>query len=227
MRLDWLLNNVRSARGENLNHLAKADVRDRFGAIYQSGVWQRGDSSNPDSGQGSSLDATHALRAQLPRLLAELKANTLLDVGCGDFTWMRSVDLGDTRYVGVDVVPGVIEEVQATYGNERRQFICANAITDDLPEADFVVCREILFHLSFADAAALLQNVLGKPRRYFAATTDSITGFNSDIATGDFRVLNLRIAPFGFSEPDWIVADDAVVPGRSFAIWRIDQLPIR
>lgn len=204
------------------SHLMPASLRERFGSIYRDGLWQLGDAGVPLSGNGSSVTAATNVASQLPDLLQLLGCTSLLDVGCGDMTWMRSVDL--PGYIGIDVVPAVIA------ANERdfpgRRFHCLNATTDPLPRADAALCREVLFHLSFADALALVRNLRRSGVRWLIATTDSGTLFNSDIASADFRVLNLSRAPFRFPEPTACIADDAIAYGRTVAAWRISDLPL-
>jgi hypothetical protein len=43
-------------------------------------------------------------------------AKTLLDAGCGDFNWMRHVNLKLDQYIGIDVVPELICENQRQFG---------------------------------------------------------------------------------------------------------------
>ncbi|MBN9545439.1 MAG: class I SAM-dependent methyltransferase [Alphaproteobacteria bacterium] len=131
------------------SHLEKQTPSDRFEAIYADGVWQNGDRNTPKSGPGSSLQATDGLRWQLPNVLGEIAAKTLLDVGCGDFTWMNRIELRQ-NYIGVDIVTSVIAD-NARYAGPKRQFFCIDAISGQLPEADTILCRETLFHLSFED----------------------------------------------------------------------------
>ena len=52
--------------------------------------WQSPESK---SGGSSTLSATAAIRAALPRLLSDLGVAVLIDAPCGDFNWMRHVDL--------------------------------------------------------------------------------------------------------------------------------------
>ena len=61
------------------------------------------------AGPGSSLQATDGLRWHFPSILDEIAAKVLLDVGCGDFTWMNRIELRQ-NYVGVDIVPSVIAD---------------------------------------------------------------------------------------------------------------------
>src|SRR3712207_7875432 len=45
------------------------------------------------SGRGSELGATESLRSYLPQLFERLNIKTFLDAPCGDWNWMRQVDL--------------------------------------------------------------------------------------------------------------------------------------
>src|SRR5471032_237308 len=102
----------------NLTHLDEPNRKNRFEAIYADGIWQNGRADVPGSGPGSSLNATTNLRARLPSLLDELGAETLLDIGCGDFTWMKEIGLNQ-RYIGIDIVSSVIEANQSFAGANR------------------------------------------------------------------------------------------------------------
>lgn len=204
-------------------HVQPPERRDRFAQIYREGVWQLGEDDQPLSGRGSSIEATSIVRSTLPKVFAELDTSTVLDIGCGDMTWMGTLEFG-ARYVGVDIVPSVIAANQARY--PHLTFDCLDGVVDDLPDADTVLCREVMFHLSFADAAALLANLRKKPRRWLIATSDDVTWLNADIETGDFRLLNLSKGPFRFPKPVKTIRDDGVSPGRYLCVWAFDTLPI-
>ncbi|MDB5453629.1 MAG: Methyltransferase type 11, partial [Caulobacteraceae bacterium] len=160
---------------------------------------------------------------RLPGLVRELHIKSFVDVGCGDFTWMRSVELG-CPYVGADIVPAVIAANQQAFGDESHSFVCRNAISDDLPEGEAVLCRDMLFHLSLADGRSALKNILSKDRRFLIVTTDGVTDVNGDIITGDYRARNLRRAPFNFPEPIEVIDDSVVEPERSIGVWRADDV---
>lgn len=203
-------------------HLRPDSRRDRFARIYQDGVWQLGNDGTPLSGNGSSLEAAAHVAAALPMALSHFRAKTLLDIGCGDMTWMRNVPI--EGYIGIDVVPSLIEANRKAFPD--RDFRCLDAVTDALPRTDAALCREVLFHLSFADAKALLGNIRKAGILWLFATTDTSTLFNSDIATGDFRPVNFRKAPFRFPKPATWFRDDAVAPGRRIAVWPMRALPL-
>jgi len=200
------------------SHLQFSHIRDRFSAIYATGVWQTGMADQPLSGRGSSLEATEALRNNLQATLDRLGSRTLLDIGCGDLTWIRQLQLRQD-YVGIDIVPSVVEMNRSTL--PTAEFHCLDATTDDLPEADTILCREVLFHLSFADGQKLIANICRKPRKWLICTTDSETSVNADIESGDFRMLNLRKAPYRLGEPTSVIADNGLVKGRILGVWDI------
>lgn len=205
------------------SHVAVGDRRERFAEIYTAKVWSYGRDDIPLSGEGSSLAATEVLRTVLPRLLKDLGARHMLDVGCGDFTWMSRVEL-PCEYIGVDIVPSVVEANQRAFSSESHVFRQADAVQDRLPTADVVLCREVLFHLSLADAQAALRNILATGCTHLMATSDRETLFNSDIESGDFRLLNLQERPFSFPNPISEIEDSAVFPGRFIGIWRAADL---
>ena len=99
----------------------------------------------------------------------------------------------------------------------------ANASEDDLPVADAVLCREVLFHLSFKDGAAAIANIK-RTARWLIATSNSTIWFNSNIPTGDFRAINLQRSPYNFSSPHKIIPDDALSPGRVLGVWKTSEL---
>ena len=224
LRADRLFDRLRSHSAVKGRVLEAATRRERFSAIYDKGLWQHNLKDVPGSGEGSSLAATAVLRSELPDMLNKLKLETLVDLGCGDFTWMRMLYLSQ-KYIGVDVVPSVIETNVNSFSNSRRNFVCLDVAEDELPDGDAILCREILFHLSFSDIGAVLRNCSRKPRRYLFATTDSSTLINADIRSGDFRRLNLRRAPLSFPVPDYEIADDAVEKGRRIGVWKWERLP--
>ena len=198
-------------------------LADRFTGIYEQGIWTEGRADVPGSGAGSTMDATATLRARLPALLTELGATSLLDVGCGDLHWMSKLDL-PCPYLGIDIVPAVIARNIAEFGSDTRQFAVANAVADTLAPADVILCREVIFHLSFADSRALLRNLLTTGCRWIMLTSDSATLFNADIESGGARILNLEIAPFRLGPPAQAIVEDESYRGRRIGVWSAAQV---
>jgi hypothetical protein len=223
--LTGVLDALRGRRGLAVGHMQKHDIADIFSSIYANGAWVMTQDQESSSGAGSTQVATSELVIRLSAFLRDIGCQRLVDVGCGDFNWMRMVE-GDFSYLGIDVVPQVVEANNATYANERRRFICRDAIRTAISPGDVAICREVLFHLSFQDGLLLLRNIKAAGFKYVLLTSDNAIWFNSDIRNGDFRRINLSKSPFGLPEPQREFADDKVAEGRVLAVWPGSVLPV-
>src|SRR5206468_5926883 len=102
-----------------------------------------------NSGVGSGLNATRALSNALPSLIRCLSVRSMLDIPCGDFLWMRHIDIGTTTsYIGADIIETLIVSHERLYASDKRTFTVLDIVTDDLPEVDLVFCRDCLPHFS-------------------------------------------------------------------------------
>lgn len=226
--LSGVVNAARQRQGQSLGHLGvladgEASADARFKAIYDRRAWVASEGQISLSGGGSEILAAARLLDELPAVVERLGCGRLLDVGCGDWNWMRHVSL-PCEYVGVDVVHDVIAG-NAKYERPGVSFQVADAIVGPLPQADATLCRDVLFHLSFADGKRALRN-MQKSSRWLIATTDRSIWFNSDIQTGDFRNINLERRPYSLGPAHEYIHDGAGFPGRALGIWRTSDLPV-
>jgi hypothetical protein len=204
-----------------------SSAEETFRDIYQRHHW-RGSSS--PSGAGAGQDQTGELKRALPRLLRESGVKTLLDLPCGDYSWMRSVGLGTITYIGADLLPELIAPLQAVQADARHQFVVADLTKDPLPPADLLLCRDCLVHLSFADIGRALANIRRSGIPLLLTTTFTGCETNQDIVTGDWRPLNLERAPFSFPPPLTLLAEgctesDGLFGDKSLGLWEIPSLP--
>lgn len=176
-----------------------------FTQVYETAGW---DSAESGSGTGSELRATVDIRERLSELLTRLGATSVLDAPCGDLNWMRHIELPVEEYYGVDIVPSVIEKNQREYGDEQRQFDVADLTRDKLPRADLILCRDCLVHVSFQDAAAILENFRATGATWLLINTYPDVERNRNQFTGrNWRRLNMLL-PLQFPRTD------RVLPGR-------------
>jgi hypothetical protein len=152
------------------------------------------------------LESTAELRALLPEVIAKLEITSLLDIPCGDFYWMRCVSLGVKEYIGADIVGDVIEQNRRLY-SDRGDFVRLDLLTDPLPQADAILCRDCLIHLSLRDVRKALENVNRTGSKYFMTTTYPGCVENVDTVVPYWRPLNFEIAPFGFLKPLFVIKD--------------------
>lgn len=212
---------------QRARHGDRLSLADTFGEIYRRTHWNGPTSV---SGTGASLAQTARLRAVLPELLRDLGVDVLLDLPCGDFSWMQAVDLPVRQVLGADVVPDLIAANQARYGRADRRFLVLDLTTDPLPAADLLLCRDALVHLSFADIHRALANLTHSAIPYVLTTTFPATAVNDDITTGDWQPLNLEALPFGFPPPLQLINEGCTegegrFADKSLGLWRVADLP--
>jgi len=194
-----------------------------FEEIYDQKLWGADASI---SGQGSSLDQTEAVRMALPGLLRELECRSMLDIPCGDFFWMKTVDL-DVDYTGGDIVAALVARDQEQFGNDRRRFVRLDLTEDALPKVDLVLCRDCLPHLSNAVITKAIANLKRSGSTYLLTTTFDRRGQNVDVTTGMFRPVNLEIAPFSFGKPLRLIDEKCPTEGHAdkrLGLWKISDL---
>lgn len=183
------------------------------------------------SGTGSDLAQTQALIQELPSLFRDLEVAVLLDIPCGDFHWMKEVDLDGVTYIGADVVDELTNRNQELHGNATRRFVRLNVVTDELPPADLVLCRDCLVHLSFRDIHAALRNIRASGARHLLTTTfPARRTKNHDIVSGQWRPLNLEAPPFLLPAPRRLINERCTEGGGAFSdkslgLWSLEDIP--
>lgn len=212
---------------ERATELEGLGLKERFAHIYETNLWGSDESI---SGAGSVLEQTGALRAQLPVLLRELQVTSMLDLPCGDFGWMRDVDLSGVEYLGGDIVPDLIARHQREFGGTGRRFAVLDVTRDPLPEVDLVFCRDCLVHLSAQHIWDAIANLKASGSQWLLTTTFPEHPENHDIDDGDWRLLNLERAPFHFPPPTATLNEactehDGAFADKSLGLWRIAELP--
>lgn len=119
-----------------------------FQKIHDEKGWH---SQESVSGWGSELKNTAQIIRELPGLLGRYGVRSMLDAPCGDFNWMRHVNLDGIDYIGADIVQTLVTANQATWTSPSRRFVHLDLLRDPLPDADLILCRDCLFHFSHAE----------------------------------------------------------------------------
>jgi hypothetical protein len=159
----------------------KAGMAGVFTQHFEENGWGCSESI---SGHGSTVSATQTVRSVLPKLIAELGVQSVLDIPCGDFNWMQHVDL-PVRYIGADIVDELIERNRRRFASDLHSFVQLDVTVSDLPKVDLVLCRDYLFHLSFYDITKAIDNLCRSGSSYLLATTNPNVERNRDIVTGE------------------------------------------
>ncbi len=136
-----------------------------FERVYRSNLW---DGRHSRSGRGSEGESANQKISILRRVIADYSIRSVLDIGSGDFHWMRHVTPELELYIGVDVVGGLIAECNSRYAGDKVSFIKAD-MGDRRHHArlpsrrfDLVVCFDLFGHLLNEEIETLLEFLLEK-----------------------------------------------------------------
>jgi SAM-dependent methyltransferase len=162
-----------------------------FEHIYRNDLWHGG------SGPGSFPEVNRPYVRFLQSFLLQNQIRSVVDLGCGDWQFSRGVDWGSTRYLGLDVVPHVLERNRRRYGRPEVQFEPSPADANDVPGADLLLIKDVFQHLC-NDKVRSYVKVFQKFK--YVLVTNCIEKsrhlMNTDIADGGFRPVDLRLPPF-------------------------------
>lgn len=201
-------------------------VKEVFTEIYTKNHWSSAESV---SGPGSEYEQTKNLIKDLEALISELKVTSMLDIPCGDFNWMKRVDLATVNYTGADIVEPLIAKNNELYKSDMQKFVVLNLIQDNLPQNDLIFVRDCLVHLSNDDILKALANIKKSGGKYLLTTTFFNQTENYDIATGNWRTINLEKPPFNLPKPiRYIIEDCSEFNGafkdKSMGLWEIEKI---
>ncbi|MFD1064144.1 class I SAM-dependent methyltransferase [Winogradskyella litorisediminis] len=203
------------------------NIKETFNAIADENFWS---SEESVSGPGSELQHTQTLIAELNSLFEEYKISTVLDLPCGDFNWMRKVDLSNINYLGADIVEDIIEENKLKYQSEYIEFEMMDIITSNLGKHDLVLVRDCLVHFSYVNIVKTIKNLKRSGSKYLLTTTFPGIDSNKDIVSGEWRPLNFAIYPFFFPKPIELLNENyqgkEKYKSKSMALWEINDLRI-
>lgn len=145
---------------------------------------------------GSTLAYTQRYRAFIEQFCIEHGIASVLDAGCGDWTFMQAIDWRRVRYVGMDLDPAMVER-------NRARFPGVEFIVGDVRDLsghagfDLLIVKDVLQHWSHRSIHAFLdQAALARFRHVLLVNCDDEGDAPADIPDGEWRPLNLMSAPF-------------------------------
>jgi len=175
----------------------QSPLTDTFNRIYAEGSWGKDVTGRGTSGTGSTLEITREYRAYLEDFMRKHAVKSVVDAGCGDWSFSSAVDWGDASYLGVDIASDVIEAVRQKHEKGKIRFQVGD-ITEDLPAADLLISKDVLQHLSNELVQKFIKNNLspGKYKWVILTNDRGRPPRNLDILPGGYRVIDLAAPPF-------------------------------
>ena len=136
-------------------------MQEVFSEIYEKNLWG-GTKGEPYSGPGSRYAPAELYVKTVIEFILTNGISTVLDLGCGDFAIGKKIAAVCSNYIGVDIVPKLIERNTRLFGSDRIRFACLDITNETLPDAQLCLIRRVLQHLSNEE----ISNVLAKVQKY-------------------------------------------------------------
>lgn len=135
-----------------------------FTDIYERDVWG-------GSGGGSILEVTTRYRILLKRFINQNKINSVVDFGCGDWSFSRHIDW-KCNYLGIDCVESVINKNKSLFEKDNIRFEVGQAIESG---ADLLILKDVLQHWTNEDVVNFLDQCINKFRFIIVTNTSNQT----------------------------------------------------
>jgi len=175
-----------------------------FRLYYRTNYWGDPRTASGDSSRPERAAATKGL---LQHIIDRNQYIKILDIGCGDFCWGSALRLPPTcQYIGLDIVPEVIEANSRLYGSPPKiQFRVSDATVDTLPEADLVLIRDLFIHLEDEEVQAVLRAVSHcNPSLLLASSYRGALGPRS-LEGWNFAPIDLESKAYGLGPADFFI----------------------
>ena len=198
-----------------------------FTDYFKNNTWQGRESV---SGPGSDYEQTKYLIPELQILLKNLKISTMLDAPCGDFNWMKQVDLSGIKYFGADIVEELINRNNKKHKKKNISFITMDIVKDKIPIVDLIMVRDCFVHLPNADIVKAINNIKLSKSKYLLTTNFFWKSMpcNRDIPVGGWRRLDFTSKPFNFPYPENIIIEGNIQSydrDKTLSLWKIENIP--
>jgi hypothetical protein len=222
-------------------------LKEVFQDVYTN--WRFGGWPESKSGPGSTMEETEIIRQQIKQLVKDKEIKSVVDIPCGDFNWMKDIVYSFESYTGCDIVPELIQDNQK-YANSIIKFQEVDLTQDniEIPEADLLIVRDVLGHLSLEDGRKAINNILKSKCKYLLTTTwydlndenysqrhinanNTVTvDANWERGAAAFYPVCLHSEPFNFPKPELYIEEKSIVDNyeggtrKGLAFYELDKL---
>ena len=203
-----------------------------FQSIYKSNHWR--DYNKPRinesvSGIGSDLKKDSTLVNDFKNFISEFKVKKILDLGCGDFNWMKFIVLNNnnvSNYLGLDIVDKIISLNNLKYKNSEVSFETSDILLEDLPKFyDLVIIRDLFIHLKNNEILKIIDKINNSSIKFLAVTSYHTTEVNINADKfGHHRYINMKLDPFYLDRPFKIFDDNEnQLKQRKLYIYKVNE----
>jgi len=186
-------------------------TENKFDRIYKEQTWSGKNPDIPLSGPGSLVESSLPVIEFIKQSIAQGEVSSILDLGCGDLTYMSTIEpikSGAVDYTGTDISEFILQE-------NRIRYSWFKGLTMDVTkpnefDADLIVIKDLIFHLSNRQITALLNNLSKARFNYCIMTTmnNASNRWRFLSKKHNYADVNIRIAPFKLDETVKILPRD-------------------
>ncbi|KAJ8299606.1 hypothetical protein KUTeg_023666 [Tegillarca granosa] len=204
-----------------------------FQNIYNRHYWGK---AGRGSGLGSAIEYTEILRKHLLEFVSRYNLSSMTDIPCGGMEWtevfLQSVwqRIPSFIYIGMDITESVVKQLKKRWKGNTKVTIKLADLVLNLPHinADFVLTRDALQHMSFQDACLAIDNLIniGNNVKYVLIGTYRKSLNNTRIKTGGYYPINIIKEPFNLPEPDLIIKERPDIDQKFLYVFQMKNLQI-
>ena len=220
-------------------------LKEIFQDVYTN--WRFGGWPESKSGGGSTMEETEIIRQQIKQIVKDKEIKSVVDAPCGDFNWMKDIVYSFESYTGCDIVPEMIADNQK-YANSIIKFQELDLTQGEIPEADLLITRDVIGHLTLEDGKKVIANILKSKCKYLLTTTwynptdenyfQTHTNPDREVTldrqweagAAQFYPVCLHSEPFNLPKPEFYIEEKPVVDGyengvrKGLAFYDLDKL---
>lgn len=128
--------------------------------IYEQHLWG-GNNFDFYSGEGSHHPEIIEPYIQVVSdfLTSKNSELTVCDLGCGDFNIGKQLLKYTKTYIAIDIVESLINRNKTLFKADHLEFYCLDASKDQLPDADCIILRQVLQHLSNSEIKSIVNKL--------------------------------------------------------------------
>ncbi len=212
-------------------------MREDLQKVFEHRDWSQGRPGVSKSGLNATLASTERLRRAFPRLFQTYAVKRFVDAPCGDFFWMQHVDLTGIDYHGFEI-SNTLNDFNQQFTRDNVHFDILDITSDPLPQADMMMCRDCLVHLTFDMRWAFFENFVASGITWLLITTWLRPDNRWVYHNGGEKSFNMTAEPFSFPQPVELVletadelpaniADDPQTSHRGMGVWHRDTIAAR
>lgn len=138
-----------------------------FNDVYRTAYWGT-INGTASSGGGSFIEFTVQYRKFLEKFFKHNKIKSVLDVGCGRWSFPHLIDWGPVeKYIGIDIVESNIEFNKQRFSSLKLKpiFRHMSLTSDNLPCADLLITKDVMQHLPLHECLSIINFALNKRDR--------------------------------------------------------------